>query len=70
MSISCGSCEAKAGYVEVYLTLLIRTVRHLSARRVGWLQRGLCLGERGCVPYEDVYGTLGVANEQLGADSL
>ena len=33
MSISCGPCEAKAGYVEVYPTLLIRTVSSLSARR-------------------------------------
>ena len=33
MSISCGPCEAKAGYVEVYPTLLIRTVSCLSARR-------------------------------------
>ena len=33
MSISCGSREAKTGYVEVYSAWLIRTVRRLSARR-------------------------------------
>ena len=33
MSISLGSCEAKAGYVEAYPTFLIKTVSRLSARR-------------------------------------
>ena len=71
MSISCGPCEAKAGYVEVYPTLLIRTASRLPARRGGF---GEVCAPRGqgacCVPYEDGYGMLGVASEQLGADLL
>ena len=72
MSISCGPCEAKAGYVEVYPTLLIRTVSRLSTRSGRMAsERSVPRGEGVCcVPYEDGYGTLGVASEQLGTDSL
>jgi hypothetical protein len=58
--------------VEVYPTLLIKTVSRLSARRGRMAsERSVPPGASGacCISYEDGYGTLGVASE-LGTDSL